>query len=131
MSDETSDPKGRLVGLHVTCGVARAKEAEDAGADADARPGPERSAPVEARSRERDRVVTPMRAPAPTRIRASPSAAPSDETRREVVLHRIGPEKRTVSSSTTNLIITGRSNNTRARRGEGKTLIAARAWGDG
>ena len=33
VSDETSDPKGRLVGLHVTCGVARAKEAEDAGAE--------------------------------------------------------------------------------------------------
>ena len=33
MSDEASDPKGRLVGLHVTCGVARAKEAEDAGAE--------------------------------------------------------------------------------------------------
>ena len=33
VSDETSDPKGRLVGLHVMCGVARAKEAEVAGAE--------------------------------------------------------------------------------------------------
>ena len=33
VSDETSDPKGRLVGLHVRCGVARAKEAEGVGAE--------------------------------------------------------------------------------------------------
>ena len=28
-----SDPKGRLVSLHVTCGVARAKETELAGVE--------------------------------------------------------------------------------------------------
>ena len=33
VSDGTSDSKGRLVGLHVTCGVARAKETEGEGAE--------------------------------------------------------------------------------------------------